>query len=85
MMKKSSFIINTSRGGIINEEELLKNLESGKISFAGVDTFENEPNPSIKILMNPNVSLTPHIGAATSEAQDRIGVELAEKINEILK
>ena len=52
--------------------------------FAGVDSFENEPNPSIKILMNSNVSLTPHIGAATGEAQDRIGVELAEKINEIL-
>jgi D-3-phosphoglycerate dehydrogenase len=83
-MKNGVGLLNLSRGGIINEEELLKNLESGKISFAGVDTFENEPNPSIKILMNSNVSLTPHIGAATGEAQDRIGVELAEKINEIL-
>ena len=83
-MKDGVGLLNLSRGGIINEEELLKNLESGKISFAGVDTFENEPNPSIKILMNSNVSLTPHIGAATGEAQDRIGVELAEKINEIL-
>jgi len=83
-MKDGVGLLNLSRGGIINEEELLKSLESGKISFAGVDTFENEPNPSIKILMNSNVSLTPHIGAATAEAQDRIGVELAEKINEIL-
>ena len=83
-MKDGVGLLNLSRGGIINEEELLKSLESGKISFAGVDTFENEPNPSIKILMNSNVSLTPHIGAATGEAQDRIGVELAEKINEIL-
>ena len=83
-MKDGSGILNLSRGGIINEEELIKNIESGKISFAAIDTFEGEPNPSIKILMNSNISLTPHIGAATNEAQDRIGVELAEKINEIL-
>ena len=66
------------------EEELIKNIDSGKISFAAIDTFEGEPNPSIKILMNPNISLTPHIGAATNEAQDRIGIELADKINDIL-
>ena len=83
-MKNGVGILNLSRGGIINEEELIKNIESGKISFAGIDTFEGEPNPSMKILMNSNVSLTPHIGAATSEAQDRIGVELADKINDIL-
>ena len=83
-MKNGVGILNLSRGGIINEEELIKNIESGKISFAGIDTFEGEPNPSMKILMNSNVSLTPHIGAATGEAQDRIGVELADKINEIL-
>ena len=83
-MKNGVGILNLSRGGILNEEELLKNIESGKVSFAGIDTFENEPKPSIKILMNSNISLTPHIGAATNEAQDRIGVELADKINEIL-
>ena len=83
-MKNGVGILNLSRGGIINEEELIKNIESGKISFAGIDTFEGEPNPSMKILMNSNVSLTPHIGAATSEAQDRIGVELADKIKDIL-
>ena len=83
-MRNSVGILNLSRGGILNEEELLKNIESGKVSFAGIDTFENEPKPSIKILMNSNISLTPHIGAATIEAQDRIGVELADKINEIL-
>ena len=83
-MKDGSGILNLSRGGIINEEELIKNIESRKISFAAIDTFEGEPNPSIKVLMNSNISLTPHIGAATNEAQDRIGVELAEKINEIL-
>ena len=83
-MKNGVGILNLSRGGILNEEELLKNIESGKVSFAGIDTFENEPKPSIKILMNSNISLTPHIGAATNEAQDRIGLELADKINEIL-
>ena len=83
-MKDGSGILNLSRGGIINEEELIKNIELGKISFAAIDTFEGEPNPSIKILMNSSISLTPHIGAATNEAQDRIGIELAEKINDIL-
>ena len=84
MMKDGSGILNLSRGGIINEEELIKNIETGKISFAAIDTFEGEPNPSIKILMNSSISLTPHIGAATIEAQNRIGIELAEKINDIL-
>ena len=70
--------------GILNEEELIKSIETGKVSFSGIDTFENEPNPSIKLLMNSSISLTPHIGAATNEAQDRIGIELADKINQIL-
>ena len=83
-MKDGVGLLNLSRGGIVNEEELLKSINSGKVSFAGIDTFENEPVPSMKLLMNTNISLTPHIGAATSEAQDRIGVELADKINEIL-
>ena len=83
-MKNGVGLLNLSRGGIINEEELIKNIESGKISFAGIDTFEGEPSPSMKILMNSNISLTPHIGAATGEAQDRIGVELADKIKDIL-
>ena len=83
-MKEDIGILNLSRGGIINEKELIKNIDSGKVSFAAIDTFEGEPVPSIKILMNPKISLTPHIGAATNEAQDRIGIELADKINEIL-
>jgi D-3-phosphoglycerate dehydrogenase len=83
-MKNGVGILNLSRGGIINEKELIKNIDSGKVSFAAIDTFEGEPIPSIKILMNPKISLTPHIGAATNEAQDRIGIELADKINEIL-
>ena len=80
IMKNNSAIINASRGGVIDEVELIKNLNSGKLLFAGLDTFENEPNPSIQILMNPKISLSPHIGAATNEAQDRIGSELANQI-----
>ena len=79
-MKQGVGIINTSRGGVIDERALEKHLSSGKISFASLDTFENEPNPDIKILMNARISLTPHIGAATTEAQDRIGIELADQI-----
>ena len=84
-MKSGAGIINAARGGVINEEDLLTCIDNGHISFAALDTFENEPNPAIKVLMNPKISLTPHIGAATSEAQDRIGLELAEQISNLLK
>ncbi len=84
-MKQGSSIINASRGGIIDERELIRNLDSGKIKFAGLDTFENEPTPSLAILMHPKISLTPHIGAATSEAQERIGEELAKQICDYYK
>ena len=60
-------------------------LRKGKVLFAGLDVFENEPTPEIQILMHPKISLTPHIGAATLEAQDRIGTELAEQIISLLK
>ena len=83
-MKDGAAIVNAARGGIIDEVELLKNLESGKLAFAGLDTFEEEPKPAMQVLMHPKVSLTPHIGAATGEAQDRIGEELAQQIKEIL-
>ena len=85
LMKNGVGIINAARGGVINEDELIKRLDNDKISFAALDTFENEPNPSIKLLMHPKISLTPHIGAATNEAQDRIGIELATQIIDILK
>ena len=83
-MKDGVGIINAARGGVLNEESLIKFIDSGKIKFAGLDTFENEPNPSIKTLMNSKLSLTPHIGAATSEAQERIGLELADQIISIV-
>ena len=85
LMKDGIGLINAARGGVVDEVALEKNISDGKVSFAALDTFENEPNPEIKLLMNPKISLTPHIGAATNEAQDRIGVELADQIIEILK
>ena len=84
-MIEGSGIINAARGGVIDEESLIKHIENKKIAFAALDTFENEPTPSIKILMNQNISLTPHIGAATNEAQNRIGIELADQIINIYK
>jgi D-3-phosphoglycerate dehydrogenase len=83
-MKNGAAIINAARGGVIDEVALIEALDSGKLSFAGLDTFEKEPTPAIKVLMNHKISLSPHIGAATEEAQDRIGTELAEQIKEIL-
>lgn len=85
LMKKGAGIVNAARGGVIDEVALIEALDSEKIAFAGLDVFENEPTPAIKVLMNPNVSLTPHIGAATNEAQDRIGLELASQIVAIMK
>ena len=79
-MRDGVGIVNAARGGVIDEMALLNNISKNKVSFAALDTFENEPNPSIKILMNQNISLTPHIGAATNEAQKRIGIELADQI-----
>ena len=84
-MKDGVGIINAARGGVINEVELVSAIENRKVSFAGLDTFENEPKPEIQLLMNSKLSLTPHIGAATNEAQDRIGLELAEQITNLLK
>lgn len=83
-MKNGVGIVNCARGGVINEVDLVKALDSGKVAFAGLDVFENEPTPATQLLMHPKISLTPHIGAATGEAQDRIGTELASQIISIL-
>lgn len=79
-VKKGVGIINCSRGGLIDELALVDALNSGKVSFAGLDVYDNEPTPRQEILSHPKISLTPHIGAATNEAQERIGVELATLI-----
>ena len=84
IMKDGVGIVNCARGGVIDEVALIKALDSGKVSFAGLDVFESEPKPELTILMHPKISLTPHIGAATGEAQDRIGTELASQIISIL-
>ena len=84
IMKDGAFIVNAARGGVIDEVALVAALESGKIAGAGLDVYEKEPTPEMQLLMNPKLSLTPHIGAATEEAQDRIGGELAQQIAEIL-
>ncbi|MBL4752227.1 MAG: D-2-hydroxyacid dehydrogenase [Flavobacteriales bacterium] len=80
LMKDGVGIVNCARGGVINEMALIGALESGKLAYAGLDVFENEPTPAMQVLMNDKISLSPHIGAATLEAQDRIGMELAQKI-----
>jgi D-3-phosphoglycerate dehydrogenase / 2-oxoglutarate reductase len=79
-MKQGVILVNAARGGVIDEKDLIEGLNSGKIAHAALDVFENEPTPDKAILSHPKISLTPHIGAATEEAQERIGIELAELI-----
>ncbi len=78
--KKGVGLVNISRGGLIDELALIDALNNGQVSFAALDVFDNEPTPREEILKHPKISLTPHIGAATNEAQERIGVELASLI-----
>ncbi len=85
LMKNGVAIVNCSRGGVIDEEALIAALDSGKVAFAGLDVFINEPTPSKNILNHPKISLTPHTGASTVEAQDRIGLSLAHQICSILQ
>lgn len=85
LLKPGVGLVNASRGGVIDEQALIEALDSGKVAFAGLDVYENEPKPRRELLSHPKVSLTPHIGAATGEAQERIGEELAQLIIEHLK
>ena len=80
MMKTGAGIVNAARGGVIDETALMFALDKEKLAYAGLDVFDNEPTPSIHICMHNAISLTPHIGAATLEAQERIGTELAQQI-----
>lgn len=84
-MKAGVFIVNAARGGVIDEVALVEALDSGKVAAAALDVFEKEPSPEIQLLMHPKLSLSPHVGGSTVEAQDRIGVELADQICELLK
>ena len=85
LMKNGAALVNCARGGVVDEEALLNALDSGKLAFAGLDVFINEPTPAKSVLSHPKISLTPHTGASTNEAQDRIGISLAEQIISILK
>ncbi|HKK40031.1 MAG TPA: D-2-hydroxyacid dehydrogenase [Cryomorphaceae bacterium] len=80
MMAKGSIIVNAARGGVINEDDLMEAVKSGHLAGAALDVFENEPNPREDLLKSDKMAFTPHIGAATLEAQDRIGEELADLI-----
>ncbi|HXB11266.1 MAG TPA: D-2-hydroxyacid dehydrogenase [Bacteroidia bacterium] len=84
-MKKGVMLVNASRGGVINEADLIEGLNSGHIAHAALDVFVGEPSPKQEILQHPKISLSPHIGGSTEEAQQRIGVELAEKIIHFLR
>jgi D-3-phosphoglycerate dehydrogenase len=80
IMKKGVILVNAARGGVIEEHDLIEALNSGKVAHACLDVFVNEPQPMKDLLTHEKISLTPHIGAATEEAQERIGIELAEKV-----
>ena len=79
-MKNGVRIVNAARGGVINEDDLISAINNEKVAAAALDVFVGEPKPREDLLSNNKISLTPHIGAATNEAQDRIGLELADKI-----
>ncbi|PJJ66737.1 D-2-hydroxyacid dehydrogenase [Chryseobacterium geocarposphaerae] len=82
-MKDGVYIVNTARGGVLNEVALIDFIESKKVAGAALDVFENEPNPELPLLMNPALSLSPHVGGNTVDAQEKIGLELAEQIIKI--
>ncbi len=87
MMKDGVIIINCARGGVVSEKALLAGLNSGKVKYAGIDVYENEPatEAQTELINHPRVSVTPHIGASTVEAQDRVGEEIANKVIDCLK
>lgn len=80
LMKKGVRLVNAARGGVINESDLIEALNNGTVAGIALDVFENEPNPRKDLLNHAKIACTPHIGAATVEAQDRIGEELAQLI-----
>lgn len=82
--KKGVILVNAARGGVIDEDALLAAIESGQVAGAGLDVFVNEPTPRQDLLTHPRISVTPHIGAATNQAQENIGIELAEQIVDAL-
>lgn len=84
LLKKNSILINTARGEIIDEKELVKILKLGKIRAAGLDVFENEPNLNTDLLKLKNVVLLPHIGSATEEARNKMAMLAARNVYRVL-
>lgn len=84
-MKDGVMIINCARGGVVDEKALLNGLNSGKVALAGIDSYEEEPTKNMELVNHPNISVTPHIGAATKEAQGRVGIEVADIIIDFFK
>ena len=85
LMKPGAILLNAARGGVVDEDALIAALDSGALAGAALDVFVGEPAPRADVLAHPSLSLTPHTGAATGEAQDRIGLELASQIAELVK
>lgn len=83
-MKTGAYIINCARGGVVDEKALLEALNSGKIAGVALDVFEEEPTKNEELINHPRVSVTPHIGAATEEAQQRIGEEIVEIVEALI-
>lgn len=84
-MKDGLYLINASRGGVVDEDALLAALNSGKVAYAGIDVFDNEPTPRADLLAHANVSLSPHVGASTSEGQERVWSEMAQTLIDFFK
>ena len=84
-MKDGVRLVNVARGGVVDEDALLKALESGKVAAAALDVFEEEPTKREDICNHPAISVTPHIGASTAEAQQRIGIETYETVLDFFK
>ena len=82
LMKDGVYLINCARGKVVSEEALIRALDSGKVCGAGIDVFEQEPTANETLINHPRVSVTPHIGASTREAQDRIGEEVVNIIKD---
>lgn len=84
-MKEGVIIINCARGGTLDEEALIEALDNGKVAFAALDVFKFEPNPDVRLMKHPHISLSPHVGGSTVEAQQRVGIEIAEKTVQFFK
>ncbi len=84
LMKPGAALVNAARGGLVDEKALLDALEAGHLRFAALDVFESEPTPAVQVLMHPGLSLTPHIGGSTPEAQERAALSLARQVIKLL-